>query len=90
MHAHSPFGPFLSGSNAVKPVIGSYEVSSWVSHNRNVQLFHRFNNVFTKAIFIREGVLGVVDSAVDASAHVSGVKVSFVTVVSATTKSLTQ
>ena len=65
-----PRGSLVLRTNTIKPVIGSAEVSSRIPNNRNVELFQRAHDVLSETILVGQRVTGVIDAAVDASAHV--------------------
>lgn len=46
------------------------EVASWIAHDGAIEVFECFNHILTEAILVGEGIPGVIDSAVDATAHV--------------------
>lgn len=69
-HVNVLFGPFLPRANTVYPMIRRYKVATWVSHDRAVELLDGFNNIFTEAVFIGQGISRIIDASVDATADV--------------------
>lgn len=51
-------------------MIGSTEIASRIPNNRNVEVFQRTHDVLSEPILVGERVTRVVDTAVDAPAHV--------------------
>lgn len=51
-------------------MIRSNKVTTWISHNRAVELLEGLNDILSETILIGQGISGVVDAAVDAATHV--------------------
>ena len=51
-------------------MICGYEVAARISDYWNVQVSHCLDDIFAEAIFVREVIAGVVDTAVDTASHV--------------------
>lgn len=70
-----PLGASRAWPDAILPAVGRDEVPAWVAHNRAAQLFEALDHVGAETGGVDEtrGVAGIVESAVDAAAHVSRV-----------------
>jgi hypothetical protein len=56
-------------------VIGSTEVASGIPDDRDIEFLQCTEDILSEAILVRQRVTGVIDAAVDASAHVSSKKI---------------
>ena len=57
-------------ADAVAPVIAGDEVAAGVAHDGHIQLPHQLHDVLAEALFVRRGVAGLIDAAVDGAAEV--------------------
>jgi hypothetical protein len=69
-----PLWSVLFWSNTVEPMVCGYEVSARIPHYRHIEFLERFNDVFAETSLIGQRVAGVVNAAVDATAHVPGAR----------------
>ena len=65
-----PRGALVLGTDTIEPVVGSAEVASRIPNDGDVEVFQGSEDVLPEAILVGQRVTGVVDAAVDASAHV--------------------
>ena len=68
-----PSRSILSRPDSVKPVIRCDEIPAWISNDRDIQLPHGTDYIFTEPILIYESVVFVVwivQSSIDATTHV--------------------
>lgn len=65
-----PGGTLVLRTDTIEPVISSAEVAARITNDGNIEVFQRAENVLAEAVLVGEWVTGVIDAAVDASAHV--------------------
>lgn len=65
-----PRGPLVLRTDTIEPVIGSAEVAAGITNDGNIEVFQCAENVLAEAVLVGEWVTRVIDTAVDASAHV--------------------
>ena len=62
--------PLLDGADAVFPSISGDEVATGISHDADAHFLGQFDDVPAGSRFVGLGMSGLIDAAVDASAHV--------------------
>ena len=66
-----PLRSLLPRPNTILPSIRRREVATRVPHTRHAQLLHHINDILPPAMLVCKGTAGIVETAVDATAHVS-------------------
>jgi hypothetical protein len=65
-----PGGTLVLRTDTIEPVISSAEVAARIPNDGNIEVFQRAENVLAEAVLVGEWITGVIDAAIDASAHV--------------------
>ena len=64
--------PLMFGSDAIAPAITGDKVATGVTDHRHSQTPYRLQHIGTKAVFVRQGGAGFVDTAIDVASQMLG------------------